>query len=343
MRWWSELATACAYIGAVIGAGFASGQELVQFFFILGDQALGSLLLVTWLFSTGGFLLRALACRLGTTSYRDFLDAFLGEGSRVADGVLMAFLFGILVIMFAGAGAVAQEHLGFPAWAGNTAAAGLTLVTVVARSRGVLLVNTLLIPVLVIYLALIGLCNFHSTPIKPLPPSSPFLVPNWILNSFLYVTYNMVGPIVLFTSLPPHQGGKWGAFAGGLILGILALLLVVALGGLGQEEVTSPVPVLALVNRLPPLWQSLYAFNLWVAMVTTAITSAFGLVERLARGGYLKPTWISFLIISLALPLSGLGFTRLVGYIYPLFGYLILFLLLGSGLWRCLKKLRRPR
>lgn len=343
MRWWSELATACAYIGTVIGAGFASGQELVQFFLILGHQALASLLLVTCLFSTGGFLLRALACRLGTTSYRDFLDVLLGPGGRVADGVLMAFLFGSLVIMFAGAGAVVEEHLGFPAWAGSAVAAGLTLVTVVARSRGILLVNTLLIPVLVIYLAFIGLYNFHSIPVKPLPVSSPFLVPNWILNSILYVTYNMVGPIVLFTSLPPHQGGKGGAFAAGLILGILALLLVSALGRLGQEELTSPVPVLALVNRLPLPWPTLYALNLWVAMATTAMTSAFGLVERLARGGYLAPTWISPLIISLALLLSGLGFAPLVGYIYPFFGYLILFLLLSTGIWQCLKKLRRQR
>ncbi|MGI9953387.1 hypothetical protein V3F56_13580 [Moorellaceae bacterium AZ2] len=341
MRWWSGAAVACAYIGTVIGAGFASGQELVQFFLILGPKALPALMLATVLFAIGGFLLRSLACQLCTQSYRDLVDALLGRASRIADAILTAFLFGSLVIMLAGAGAVVQEYLGFSAWGGSAVAAALTLTAVAGRSSGVLAINVVLVPVLVIYLLLLGLGNLQFVPPVPLPGRSPLLAANWILNGFLYVAYNMVGVIVLFTSLPAHQGGKWGAFCGGLTLGFTALVLVMALSGLDPAEITGPIPVLGLARRLAPPWESFYVFNLWVAMVTTAVTSAFGLAERLARDGRLPALWSGILVVGLALPVSGLGFARLVGYFYPFFGYVVLLLFVGGGVRQCFKKLGR--
>jgi len=338
LRWWAEAAVACAYIGAVIGAGFATGQELAQFFLILGPRAAPALLLTTALFALGGFFLRSLACRLGTRSYRDLLDPLLGRAGGLADAILMAFLFGTLVIMLAGAGAVVREYLGLPSWAGSAAAAVLTLAAVAGRSRGVLIINGVLVPVLIAYLLFLGLDNLQGSWPPPLPGRSPLLAANWILNGFLYVAYNMMGVVVLFTSLPAHEGGKWGAFCGGLVLGFTALVLAMALGRLGPGEAAASVPVLHLVRRLGPWWQGFYVLNLWTAMVTSAVTSAFGLAERLVRGGALPVPLAGLIIVGLALPASGLGFARLVAYFYPFFGYVVLLFLVAGGLRRCLKK-----
>ncbi|GFN23093.1 YkvI family membrane protein [Thermanaeromonas sp. C210] len=341
MRWWAEAAVACAYIGAVIGAGFASGQELAQFFLILGPRAIPALLLTTALFALGGFFLRSSACRLRTQSYRDLVDPLLGRAGGMADAILIAFLFGTLVIMLAGAGAVVQEYMGVQAWLGSAVAAALTLAAVAGRSRGVLVINGALVPVLVAYLFLLGLGNLQWSFPAPLPGRSPLLAANWVLNGFLYVAYNMVGVIVLFTSLPAHEGGKWGAFCGGLILGFTALVLVMALGGLEPAEAAGPIPVLSLVRRRAPSWEGFYVFNLWIAMATSAVTSAFGLAERLAQGGRLPAPWAGLIIVGLALPASGLGFARLVAYLYPFFGYVVLLLLVAGAIRQCFNKLGR--
>lgn len=343
MRWWKETATACAYVGTVVGAGFASGQELVQFFLILGPRALSAALLATGLFSTAGFVLRSLACRWETSSYKELARIILGPTERLADGVLTAFLFSSVVVMLAGAGAVTREHLGFSAWWGSGLAAGLTMLAVVARSRGVLYLNIILVPGLVVCLAGIAAYNFHLGPPQPVPIRSPFLISHWVLNSFLYVTYNMIQPAVLFATLPPQEGGKRGALVGGMVVGALLLLLVGALGGLPHEDLERTVPVLALVERLPSVWKTVYVWNLWVAMVTTAVTGTYALVERLLAARHFCPAGACAVVIGPALPLSGLGFGRLVGCTYPLFGYLVLFILAGSGLRACLEKLKRCR
>lgn len=323
-----ELAVAGALMGTIIGAGFASGQELVQFFLTLGPWAPAAVVLMTCLLMTGSFIVRHLALKWRTASYRDFMFMLLGNWYRPADAAITAFLFGGLAIMLAGAGAVARQHFGCSPLAGILACGGLAFLGSLGRGRGILLLNSLLVPVMLgIMVLIIGLDWAPVTGPLTTITAGPLVGGNWILNAALYVTYNMVGVMVLLASLPGSRGGTAGAALGGFLLGLLVLLLVQALGRLPQESLMTELPMLALVKSRHPELEGAYALSLWLAMVTTAASNLFGLGERLG-GLYRLPLPAAIPVLIIALPVAGCGFSRLVGLIYPFFGYLGLVLLI---------------
>ena len=95
---------AFTYVGCFLGAGFISGQELWQFFGCFGWQGIAGLLLAVALSFFFGVLLLRLVQRTGC----DQTDALVIRRPipllRDAVGLLqLFFLFGILVIMAAGA------------------------------------------------------------------------------------------------------------------------------------------------------------------------------------------------------------------------------------------------
>jgi len=65
----SVLKIAAMYMGAVIGAGFASGQEIMQFIIVHGRDGIKEVLLVTFLFCYLGAIILYLSKKLKTDNY----------------------------------------------------------------------------------------------------------------------------------------------------------------------------------------------------------------------------------------------------------------------------------
>ncbi|WP_406677359.1 YkvI family membrane protein [Neomoorella carbonis] len=327
----AELAVAIAVVGTMVGAGFASGQELVQFFVMLGPEAPAAVMLMGTLLILATSQVRRLALKWHTNSYHDFLVVLLGKWEKPADLATGAFLFGGLAIMLAGSGAVVQEHFGLAPLTGIMACGVLAFLASLGKGHGLLLINAFLVPVMlaIIIVTAVIAVFFRPGPFHATPPASPggLISSNWVLNACLYVTYNMVGIAVLLTSLPASRKGVLGAGLGGLFLGVLAYLLVKALRGLSPAGLQAELPLLYLVSGLQPGLVHLYALALWLAIVTTAASNLYGLATRLGQIPALPPWRAAVLILILALPVATCGFINLVSWIYPFFGYLGLVML----------------
>jgi uncharacterized membrane protein YkvI len=329
----AELAVTAAVIGTMAGAGFASGQELVQFFLCLGPRAPAALALMAVLLSLAAGLARYLAGQWRTQCYRDFLVVLLGSWAKPADLATAAFLFGGVAIMLAGSGAVARQYFGLPPLAGSLACVAVASLAGLGRGRGLLLLNAILVPVmLLIMVVAAGTIIFHRAgplPAVPPLPAGGLVSNSWFLNAGLYVAYNMLGLAVLLTSLPGRQGVA-GAGLGGLLLGGVAYLLVTAMAGLSPAALRSELPLLHLVAGIHAGMPRLFALALWLAMVTTAASDLFGLVSRLNQIPGLTPVRAVTGVWVLAVPVAGCGFITLVSWIYPFFGYLgLVFLVLA--------------
>ncbi|WP_258358960.1 YkvI family membrane protein [Moorella sulfitireducens] len=327
-----ELALAVAVVGTMVGAGFASGQELVRFFVTLGPPAPAAVVLMAMLLTLATAQVRRLALKWHTNSYGDFLVVLLGKWVKPADLATGTFLFGGLAIMLAGSGALVKEHFGLAPVIGVLACGLLAFLASLGKGRGLLLVNALLVPFMIIIITAAALAAVFSRPepfynLSP-PPPVGLISNNWIINACLYVTYNMVGITVLLTSLPSSCKGVLGAGTGGLFLGILAYLLVNALGRLSPAGLQSEIPLLYLVAGLQPGLMHAYILALWLALVTTAASNLYGLATRLGQMPFLTTWQAALAILVLAFPLAGWGFINLISWIYPFFGYLGLFLLL---------------
>jgi len=142
---------AATYIGVVVGAGFATGQEILQFFTRFGAMGIAGILLATALFILFGYIIMDLGRELRARSHLEIIrytgGRFLGI---LMDLLISFFLFGSLTAMIAGTGAVFKEHLGLPSLAGDLIMCALTALTVMSGIRGVVNSISFVVPLLIL-------------------------------------------------------------------------------------------------------------------------------------------------------------------------------------------------
>ncbi|RDV82866.1 hypothetical protein [Ammonifex thiophilus] len=340
------LAIAGTYIGTVVGAGFASGQEILQFFTLQGVASFPSLCLSAFLFFFFGLAILEAGYKLKARSHAEVTRWAAGDwGGRLLDLLITFFLFATLAVMAAGAGALLTEQFALPPLAGRVILLGLTLLTVLAGFSGVVTSISLVAPVLVTGALFLGVClglkhppDWHelktwSSLYRPAIPFGP-------LSVLVYVSYNLVMAVCVLAPLGARAGGegalRWGALGGalGLFLGSAAINL--GLLSFPWEAVRFEVPMVHLAGQFSPWVQGGYALILLAEVYTTAVASLFGLVNRLVPGEGRFFRFLALLAALAAFGVSLLGFASLVRYLYAAVGLAGLFFL-GSILWRRLK------
>ncbi|MDD4237749.1 MAG: hypothetical protein PHT62_04250 [Desulfotomaculaceae bacterium] len=334
---WLLVKVITAYIGAVIGAGFASGQEIMQFFILHGTNGLKGVALATALFAYLGGYVMFLCVSLKSTGYKEIITMILGPRvGKVMDILNLCMLLGGLSVMLSGSAAVFGEQFGLPGRAGVLVVATLTALVILGGLDGVLTANVFMVPLKFLAVSLISLAALclggGQANLEPVVPAAAGVAGHWAVAGFLYVSYNMVVPLAVLSSLGrivPRKIGVAGGVLGGLLLGTAVCL--VTLAGLRHfpEAANYQIPMLYLAGRLGQGYRLALGLMIWLAILTTAIAQAHGFASRLA-GGALTPYRICGIgACLLALPLSGFSFTALVRFLYPLFGCVGLVLLLA--------------
>ena len=124
------LSVAFAYVGVVIGAGLASGQDLLQYFLSFGAKGLIGIAVLGVL----NIVFGVVALQLGSYYRSGHHDEVFERIApplvrRIIDVVLVFSGFAMGVVMLSGAGANLEQQFGIPAWAGSAICAVLVVVT----------------------------------------------------------------------------------------------------------------------------------------------------------------------------------------------------------------------
>ncbi|HEY8394702.1 MAG TPA: hypothetical protein VIK92_07895 [Thermaerobacter sp.] len=328
------LRIASAYIGTVVGAGFASGQEVLRFFTAYGPWGTVGLLGVTALLAAFGVVVMRLGAESRAESHREIMHAAGGRWlGSFADWVITGFLFAGTAVMMAGSNAIAREQLGWPGWVGSAAMAVASIVTVLFRLRGVTLVTSVVAPLLLVSALAVStaavLARGGPAPVQAAPVTGA--APFWPLAALLYASFNLVLAMPVLAPLgaearDPHVLLR-GGLLGGAGLGLAALAIHMALAAGLPATARYEVPMLALARQWGPVAGTVYAVAMWLEIYTTAVTSLYGVAARARsprRRGFAGAV---LLFGALAFSLSFLGFARLVQRLYPLVGYLGLVIL----------------
>jgi uncharacterized membrane protein YkvI len=319
-------------VGTLIGAGFASGQELMQFFACYGVWGLLGVVTAGWCFAYLGSHVLDIGYQLGATGYYQILYHVCGRRvGAVLDVCTAVFLFGGLCIMLAGAGTVARDFLDLPYFAGVAAMALLLLLTAVRGVAGIASVNLLITPLLVLATLGMGLYSFwyHGSAeflqeLRSIP--QPLFSWHWLGGSMQYLSYNLVFAATMLAPLGRMTANKKvrraGGWAGGILLGLLSLWVTILLLTHYEQLAVSEVPVLELSLIQHPWNYLIYAGILLGAMYTTAAASLYGTAEKLSKQFCLPLQTAVLFILSAALFFSQFGFSRLISILYPGFGLL---------------------
>lgn len=331
-----------AYAGSIIGAGFASGQELFHFFGTFGALGLWGMGLAGLLFTLIGGLVFELARKIESDSHHTLILRLFGKYvGYLVDAVLTVFLFGTLGVMLAAAGALFSEQLGLSFSAGVILTALLTGAISRSEPRRILRLNGLIVAVLVLltFIVLVPVITHLGLPVSSRGAMLPSLVPaNWLAGAVLYSSFNVVLALSPLSALGRELTSKAEAFLGAAIGSALLVvtggIMLLALLQNPDLIADAQLPLLVLIKRNLPPGAALYTLVLYLALLTSCVAITYGLGHRLAAGHSLSARRVSAWLPLLAIPLAYLGFGNLVQSLYPVIGYT------GVGLL-CLALIRR--
>ena len=324
------LTIAAVYIGAIIGAGLASGQELTLFFVRFGIRGLWGAAIAGAAFAVLGALLLSRAKKMQCSSYEEYLQIIFGKKiSAVFYFIVRAFLAVSFCVMLSGSGALFSEQFHLPPFSGVLLTALICFLAFCGNLKGLTAINVLLVPLML--LGMFCVCTAYLL-LQARETWLAFQIGDsrFLLSVLLYVSFNMLGGAAVLVPLSKTAKTEREACLGGL-LGGLALLLVIVLACITlylaeHTVIGQQLPILALSRRFSNAVSFLYALVLYMAMLTTAVANGFSALEPFVqRGKSRRKTAALFCLASI--PLSLLPFNGLIESCYTLFGFLGLLLL----------------
>ncbi|TCT12308.1 putative membrane protein YkvI [Natranaerovirga pectinivora] len=323
------LKIAFVYIGTIIGAGFASGQEMLSFFTVYGFNGVYGLILTGFLFFVVGWAVLELVQGQNVETFKDFIRPITGDAIGTSlEWVIMAFMFTCFCAMLAGGGALLEQRFGWPYLVGVIVMAIACYITFLFDVKGVVLVNSILAPILLIGCLLLGLYIWIFRSSEAFYNLSVLLFDlrnNWFSSALIYVSYNTVTAIVILTTLHKYVINKKTAFFSALIAGVSLGMLGICLGIITLINYNSiqgvEIPMLTIVMQYAPLIQYIYILVIIAAMFTTAVANGYGIVAKL-KAKEKDSNFGIFIFVMMGVLVAQIGFSTMVSKVYPVFGYI---------------------
>lgn len=331
---WRGIKVGMTIIGTTIGAGFASGREIWEFFSSYGPNSMYSLLLSMILFGVAVMVILWAGSLGKTRNYSQFLEQLMGSTlAKAFDVLIFLYLLSVSVIMFAGSGATFSQW-NFSFIIGVFIMAAIVYIVLLFDARGLMSIHAAIIPFLVgmlyfvtiYFLTRTGTGGMHEMRVI----AGAVEQPSWPAG-ITYTALNIVPLIAVLTALGGEIKSMREMWTAGLIgvgaLGTTAFLLNYSLNIVGKEVLSYEIPLFSLLQFHSAGMSIAVSIVLWLAIFTTAVSSIYGIASRLSGFTGWSIHAAGLLLILLIIPLTRIGFANLVAFLYPLYGVINLFVL----------------
>ncbi len=326
--WVQSFQVAAVYIGTVVGAGFATGREIVEFFTQYGLYGLFGILIAGLFFTLIGIKMMLISKRIGAKSFFD-LNAFLFGDTlgKIVNFFMLFVLLGVTSIMLSGSGAIFEEQLGWSRQLGILLTIAIAILVMVYGVKGLFSVNLLVVPMLIIFSLVVA----YQTIDFQMPIRTNTSSIKWIVSSLSYVSLNLSLASAVLVPLANEVKSEWVLIKGGLIGGIILTVILVssqiALSSL-PNVTTYDVPMAEIMRNKLISFHFVYIIVILGEVLTTVISNSFGLERQLTRHFNIPRILIICLILMTAVIISQFGYSFLLTLLYPLFGKISVILLI---------------
>ena len=315
--------------GAIVGAGFASGREIMRFFSRYGSFSWVGIGLASAVMGLFAYMLMKRSREASVISLSQLCRVYLGPASMIG-----SIAFAILLCATGGSMAAAAGELGalaLPIHGAYWIVLIVSLVTgILLSSRGLsplAFVGRLLLPSLILIFLL---CM--------IPPEGKALTSQMVLpvlrkaaESILFgVCYGALNITLAAGVLCEIGRGTSKKKAMQIAIYLTACIAcLLSLGNivlLRQPQLTeAALPMVILLHAFGRAGYWLAIAGLFLAVYTTLLAVARGMMNFF---GPCKPAWLGFVLtLTFFLLFAAVGFDRLVGIIYPILGLMCLLLL----------------
>lgn len=322
--------------GVLIGGGYGTGREIVEYFLQFGPRGgilgLFGVALPIWALVLA--VTFEFARKFETYDYRSLLTKLLGRFWISFEVFYVALLLIVLAVVGSAAGVLLSDFFGIPYFIGVVTMLGAVgLLTFKGSGLIEKSFSVWSIFIYLVYLVFLVLClaRFGDEIGANLAKGSP--LPGWALAGFKYGLYNMcVIPAILFCVR--HIETRRQALSAGLIAALLGLLpaFLFYLAILGQypEVVTQEIPAVYVLERArAPALLVVFVIMLFGTLIQTGTGFIHGVNERiqqtLAGRGESFPDWlrpvIAVVLLGISLGLAKFGIVTLIARGYGLISW----------------------
>ena len=318
-------------IGTLIGAGFASGQEMYLFFYRFGLNGILGLVLCSMLISIVIYKTFLIIHTRKISNYEEFLQEIFHSKniSNISNIIVNAFLLITFYIMISGFGAYFEQQFEIPAIIGAIILATISFVVLIKDIEGVKKVNSIVVPILIVVILIIGflsLKNFYSRSgeIWKLNFESKYSF-NWIIQAVVYCSYNMILVIPVLVNLGKYIKNKnqiviVSVFSGAIVF-VLAMSIFLVLISVKTDYSRIQMPAVYAIDNNFPHFSGVYGIVILLSIFSTAISIGISFLKNITKNKRSYPQFVAIMCISGVL-ISNFGFSNLVKMLFPIFGYL---------------------
>lgn len=348
-----------AFKAVVIGGGYATGRELVEFFLPSGPRGgLLAMLLAMVIWSVVCVTTFLFARLTQSQDYRTFFKNLLGPLWPIFEICYILFVILILAVFAAAAGAIGQAVFGLPVIAGTLA---LMIAIAFFATYGNESVERLFKYVSFFLYAtyaafvILSLTHFGDRTLAALATSTP--MHGWAVGGLTYASYNIIGAVVILPVVRHMTSNKdaviAGALAGPLAM-IPAFLFFICMIAYYKEVGAQTLPSDFLLEKLNlPVFRYIFQAMIFAALLESGTGGVHAINERIAHAYHSRRqkrlTNIARLVISLVILTASIfmadrfGLVALIAKGYRLLAWVFLAVyvvpLMTYGVW----KLRRAR
>ncbi len=337
-----------AYIAWVIGSGFATGQEVLQFFSSYGYMSYAVVGITLIGFILFGYLLMRTGfenkSESGFDHFRYFCGKYLGTGYSCLISITLLFLIPVLI---SGGGATLNEYYKLPKPIGSALLAILVLVVYLIGFEKMVSIISKLGPVIIFFSLSVGIVslfqsmeNWAEIPVFESALEPYKAAPTWWLSGILYLGLNFFPGSTYFTQLGSSANSKkelkYGAICGGVILLLSIAIMSTAIMLNGDSAAGLDVPALYLARNISKFLGAVFSVMLVLGIFSSCSIMTWSVCSNFsAKTG--KNTLTAIAVTVFGYVISLFSFGTLISTIYPLIGYAGL-IFLGCVISKCFPK-----
>ncbi len=313
------LSVVCGYAAAVIGAGFASGQEILCFFVKYGRCGIIGIFVSCIIFSVFAYAVLSVCVTYKVHGYDEYLKkCFSGAGGHIIKCITLIFAVASICVMAACSGELIFSLVGAARGFGALIFVILCGLIFFLGDRRVMKINSSLGAVIVtgMIFCCLFLLRFREHQVFFSGASSA-------VSGASYAGYNLLTAAAVLCGncgrLKNDKEAAIAAAASGFVMLILISLVWMLLGTYYGKINLGEIPMLTLMLRYGKTLGAVYGILLFLAALTTGISNGFGVINL--AGDILGKRITVLLILLTALCMSGNGFSNLVNTVYRICGY----------------------
>lgn len=317
-------------IGTLVGAGFASGQEIYTFFFSYGIKGITGIIISSVITGIIIYFCLEIIRKNKIENYTDFINIIFNKNisniKKIWNIIINTFILITFYIMIAGFGAYFNQQYGLNVILGSIILVVLTYVILKKGTKGVIILNEIIVPILIVFIIIIGITISKELDFSNI---TDYIIrtnnKNWLISSILYSSYNsiLLTPVLISMNkiIDKKEGNQKIALLTIIITIILSLIIYAVLIKVDVNIEELEMPAVYTISKMGIVLKEIYGIILLSSIITTTISLINSFLQNVAKNEKSYTQLTNILCIT-SLIISQLGFSNLVNILYPIFGVL---------------------